>query len=96
MRDFKNPNIFHSNDAKKEAKGMQQIVVFEAQESRFYVLIIFNIPEIVISEDICIMISTEKKAKISDFPAIKFRYWLNAKWIKERAGSNMITVPMPV
>lgn len=72
------------------------MVIFQAQDSKFYVLITFNLPEIVISEDICIMVSTEKKAKIKDFPDIKFRYWLNAKWIKERAGSSTVTFPMPV
>ena len=42
----------------------------------------FNLPEVVVSEDLCIMISTEKKAKMKNFKPIKFRYWLNAKWVK--------------
>ena len=67
---------------------MHQLIAFESQANKFYVLIMFNLPEIVISEDLCIMISTEKKAKMKNFKPIKFRYWLNAKWIKQRAGTN--------
>ena len=32
------------------------------------------------------MISTEKKAKSKQFPPIKFRYWLGAKYITEKVG----------
>ena len=67
---------------------MQQLIVFETQANKFYVLIMLNLPEIVISEDVCIMISTEKKAKMKNFKPIKFRYWLNAMWVKQRAGNN--------
>ena len=56
----------------------------------------FNLPEIIISEDVCIMISTEKKAKIKNFPPMKFRYWLNAKFVTERAGINTISTQIPV
>ena len=46
---------------------MQQVVIYQLPEAKFYVLIVFNLPEIVIQKDICIMISTEKKAKIKNF-----------------------------
>jgi len=55
-----------------------------------------NLPEIVVTEDICVMISTEKKAKVKNFPPMKFRFWLNAKWIKERAGVNTLGVDLPL
>lgn len=57
-------------------------------EAKFYVLILFNLPEIVIQSDLCIMISTEKKAKLKNFQPMKFRYWLNAGGVKERVGIN--------
>ena len=56
----------------------------------------FNLPEIVISEDLCIMISTEKKAKIKNFVPMKFRYWLNAKGVKDRVGMNTFIQNIPV
>ena len=67
MRDFKNPNVFHCNEAIKNGKGMQQVIVYQLPEAKFYVLILFNLPEIVIQSDLCIMISTEKKAKLKNF-----------------------------
>ena len=96
MRDFKNVNLWHCNEAINEGKSMQQLVIFQANESKFYVLLVFNLPEIVISEDLCIMISTEKKAKIKNFAPIKFRYWLNAKGVKERVGANAFVHNIPV
>ncbi len=32
MRDFKNINIFHSNQALKDGKGLEQINLYETQE----------------------------------------------------------------
>lgn len=46
----------------------------------FYILISFN-SEIVVTEDICIRINTEEKAKNKLFQPIKFRYWLGAKFV---------------
>ena len=90
MRDFTNPDVFHCNEAIKEGKGMQQVVIYQLPEAKFYVLVVFNIPEIVIQQDICIMVSTEKKAKIKNFQPIKFRFWLNAKGVKDRVGINTL------
>ena len=88
LRDFKHVSLFHSAQAYKESKGIEQIVFFEARESKFYILCVLTIPEIVISEDICVMISTEKKAKVSKFPPLKFRFWLNAKFVKAGVGGR--------
>lgn len=96
LRDFKNVNLFHSNTAYKEGKGMEQIVFFESQESKFYILIALTIPEVVVSEDICVMLSTEKKAKVSKFPPLKFRFWLNAKFIKARVGNSTFVQNVPL
>ena len=96
MRDFTNENIFHCNEAIKEGKSMQQMVVYMVQEGKFYVLITFNVPEIVTSSDICIMISTEKKAKVKNFPAMKFRFWLNVKGVKDRVGNSTRVLNLPV
>lgn len=41
------------------------------------------------------MVSTEKKAKHKNFTPIKFRYWLNAKGVKERVGINTIVRQVP-
>ena len=67
MRDFKSPKIFHSSEAIRNNQGIQQVVTFEAQANKFYVLVMLNLPEVVVSEDVCIMVSTRQKAKIKNF-----------------------------
>ena len=96
MRDFNDPQIFHSNEALKNEQSVEQLIIFENKAKKFYVLIMLNYPEIVVSEDICIMISTEKRAKIKNYKPIKFRYWLNAKWVKQRAGLNTHSTQVPI
>ena len=66
------------------------MLTFEAQTNKFYLLVLLNLTEVVISEDVCIMISTKQKAKIKNFQPIKFRYWLNAKWLRQRVGNNTL------
>ena len=42
-------------------------MTFEALTNKFYVLVMLNLTEVVVSEDICIMVSTKQKAKIKNF-----------------------------
>ena len=67
MRDFKNPNLFHSNEAFKTGQGIEQVIAFESQANKFFVVVLLNLAELVVSEDLCIMVSTERKAKAKNF-----------------------------
>ena len=87
LRDFHNANFFQKDAAAKDRKGPQwlQTILYNRLKGTFFVLLSFN-AEVVVQDDICIMISTEKKAKSKQFPPIKFRYWLGAKYITEKVG----------
>ena len=62
-----------------------QTILYNKLKGTFFVLISIN-AEIVVTEDICIRISTEEKAKSKLFQPIKFRYWLSAKFIAAQVG----------
>ena len=62
-----------------------QTILYNKLKGTFFLLISFN-AEIVITDDICIRISTEEKAKSKLFQPIKFRYWLSAKFVASQVG----------
>ena len=87
LRDFPSADLFKKDATAKDRKGPPwlQTILYNKLKGTFFVLLSFN-AEIVVQDDICIRISTEKKAKSKGFQPVKFRYWLGAKYVTQKVG----------
>lgn len=78
LRSFTDPKLFKK--AKTKHQHYTTKFLYSKTSELYYILVIVN-DEIVVSEDICLMFSQ----------GLRFRYWLNAKYMLEGVGKVNVT-----